>query len=166
MSVRSRLQPLLTLRGRRVTQAMQVVEARNKALRQKELERDAALERWNDAVRALHRQQQGYVEAVTSNLHRDVSSNALAVAAARCDWWRARVAEFRALLQAAEGALLTAQAAASAARRDYLRAVARHDALVTFAERQKGVVVAQRMHAEELAVEDLQAGRGREGRAV
>ena len=131
MRTRSQLQPLLALRSRRVSQAMQYVEACNKGVREKELARDAARTRWTEAANAWRIQQQASVDQVASHLHQDVSSSGLAIAAARCDWWRVRVDECLASLEAAQVALTHAEAAAARARQDYLRAQARHEALVT-----------------------------------
>jgi hypothetical protein len=131
MRTRSRLQPLLTLRSRRVSQAMRDVEACNRVVREKELARDAARTRWAEAGNAWRKEQQASVDEVASHLHQDVSSRGLAVAAARCDWWRVRVDECLAALEAAQAVLTDAEVAAARARQDYLRAHARHEALVT-----------------------------------
>jgi hypothetical protein len=112
---------------------MQYVEACNKVVREKESARDAARERWTEAGRAWRKQQQASVDEVASHLHQDVSSGGLALAAARCDWWRARVDECLAALESAQAALTNAEAAAARARQDYLRARTRHEALVTLA---------------------------------
>jgi flagellar biosynthesis chaperone FliJ len=168
MRSRTRLQPLLALRDRRVTQAMQHVEASNRVVREKERARDAARARWTEADGAWRKQQRAYTEQVESNLHQDVSSRGLIAAVARCDWWRARVDECFVALQSAETALTAAEAAAANARRDYLRARARHDALVTLMTQQSKEGAARDFHAQEMATEDLQmnwpmglAGRSR-----
>ena len=101
MRARSRLQPLLALRSRRVTQAMQYVEACNRVVREKESARDAARERWMEAGDAWRKQQRASVDQVASHLHQDLSSGGLALAAARCDWWRARVDECLVALETA-----------------------------------------------------------------
>jgi hypothetical protein len=110
---------------------MQYVEACNRVVHEKGLQRDAARARWTEADNACRRQQQASVDEVASHLHQDVSSNGLAVAAARCDWWRARVDECLVALETAQNALANAEAAAARARQDYLRAHRRHEALVT-----------------------------------
>jgi hypothetical protein len=133
MRVRSRLTPLLALRQRRVTQAMQFVESCNREVREKESARDAARATWTQASNAWRKQQQASVDQVASHLHQDVSSNGLAVAATRCDWWRARVAECLVALDTAQAALVNAEAVAARARKDYLRAHTRYEALVTLA---------------------------------
>ena len=131
MRARARLQPLLALRDRRVTQAMEHVEACNRVIREKELERDAARARWTDADEAWRKQQGTYADQVENNLHHDVASRSLEIAAARCDWWRARVDECFLALQVAQTELTSAEAAAVRARRDYMRAHARRQALTT-----------------------------------
>ena len=133
MRTQSRLKPLLALRGRRVTQAMQFVEACNHIVREKEATRDAARALWIEAGNAWRKQQQASVDQVASHLHQDVSSDGLALAAARCDWWRARVAECLVALDTAQAALVNAEAVAARARKDYLRAHTRYEALVTLA---------------------------------
>lgn len=130
MRGRSRLQSLLALRSRRVTQAMQYVEACNRVAREKELERDVARSRWSEADGTWRKQQREYADQVSSNLHHDVPSNGLAFLASQCDWWRARVDECFAASQVAQAVLNSAETAASRARQDYLRAQARHDALL------------------------------------
>lgn len=131
MRARARLQPLLALRDRRVTQAMEHVEACNRVIREKEPERDAARARWAEADDAWRKQQRTYADQVENNLHHDVASRSLEIAAARCDWWRARVDECLLALQVAQTELASAEAAAARARRDYMRAHARHQALTT-----------------------------------
>jgi hypothetical protein len=131
MRGRSRLESLLALRGRRVTQAMQYVEACNRVAREKEFERDVARRRWTEADGTWRQQQREYADEVSSNLHHDVSSNGLAFLASQCDWWRARVDECFGTLQVAQAVLNSAETAASRARQDYMRARARHDALLT-----------------------------------
>lgn len=157
----ARLKTLLALRSRRVTQAMQLVEASNRVVREKERARDAAGARWTEADCAWRKQQQSYAAQVASNLRQDVSSRDLAAAAARIDWWRARVAECFVALQGAQTALASAEAVAASARRDYLRAHARHEALVTLMAKHSKEQAAREFHAEEVAAEDLQTNRSR-----
>ena len=159
MRARARLQPLLALRSRRVTQAMQHVEACNRVVREKELERDAARARFTEADNAWRKQQRAYAEQVASNLHHDVASRSLAIAAARCDWWRARVDECFVALQVAQAGLTNAEAAAARARRDYMRAYAKQQALATLMMNQKRQWQASDSRAEEVAAEDLQINR-------
>ena len=159
MRARARLEPLLALRNRRVTQAMQLVEACNRVVREKELERDAARARWTEADNAWRKQQRAYADQVASNLHHDVASRSLEIAAARCDWWRARVDECLVALQIAQAGLTNAEAAAARARRDYMRAYARQQALTTLMMNQKRQWQASDLRAEESAVEDLQINR-------
>ncbi len=159
MSARARLQPLLALRNRRVTQAMQQVEACNRVVREKELERDGARARCTEADNAWRKQQRSYADQVASNLHHDVASRSLAIAAARCDWWRARVDECLVALQVAQAGLTNAETAAARARRDYMRACARQQALSTLMMKQKLHWQATDLRAEESAVEDLQINR-------
>jgi len=156
MSARTRLQPLLALRNRRVTEAMRHVEACNRVVREKELERDTAGSRCAEADNAWRKQQQAYAAQVTSNLHQDVASRSLQLAAARCDWWRARVDECYVALQVAQSGLADAEAAAARARRDYMRAYARQQALTTLMLNQKRQRQAIDLRSEEAAAEDLQ----------
>lgn len=159
MRGRARLEPLLALRNRRVTQAMQQVEACNRVVREKELERDAARARRIEAENAWRKQQRAYADQVAGNLHHDVASRSLEIAAARCDWWRARVDECFVALQVAQVALDNAEAAAARARRDYMRAYARQQALTTLMMNQKRQWQATELRAEEGAAEDLQVNR-------
>lgn len=161
MKARARLKPLLALRQRRVTQAMQYVEACNRVVREKELARDTARSRWAEAGNAWRKQQQASVDQVASHLHQDVSSGGLALAAARCEWWRARVDECLVALEAAQAVLTNAEGAAASARQDYLRAHARHEALVTLVANQSKEWAAQTIRADEAAAEDLQTNRSR-----
>jgi len=155
------LQPLLALRSRRVTQALQYVEACNRVVREKASARDAARERWMEAGHAWRKQQQASVDQIASHLRQDLSSGGLALAAARCDWWRARVDECLVALEAAQTALINAEAAAARARQDYLRAHTRHEALVTLVAKQSKAWAAQTLRADEAAAEDLQTNRSR-----
>ena len=159
MSARARLQPLLALRNRRVTQAMQQVEACNRVVREKELERDAAHARLTEADNAWRKQQRAYADQVANNLHHDIASRSLEIAAVRCDWWRARVDECLVALQVAQAGLTNAEAAAARARRDYMRAYARQQALTTLMMTQKRQWQAADLRAEEGAAEDLQINR-------
>lgn len=159
MRAGARLQPLLALRNKRVTQAMQLVEACNRAVRDKELERDSAHARWSEAGNAWRNQQQAYADQVANNLHHDVASRSLELAAARCDWWRARVDACFVALQAAQAGLADAESAAARARRDYMRAYARQQALTTLMMKQKRLCEANGLRAEEIAAEDLQINR-------
>ncbi|HEY6921933.1 MAG TPA: hypothetical protein VI653_00580 [Steroidobacteraceae bacterium] len=156
MRAQARLQPLLELRNRRVTQAMQHVEACNRVVREKELGRDAARVRWTEADNARRKQQGAYADQVANNLHQDVASRTLESAAARCDWWRARVDECFVALQVAEVALSNAEAAAARARRDYMRASARQRGLTALLMNQKRQWQANDLRMEEGAAEDLQ----------
>ena len=159
MRARARLQPLLALRNRRVTEAMQHVEACNRVVREKELERNAARARWTEADNAWRKQQRAYAEQVANNLHHDVTSRSLEIAAARCDWWRARVDECFVALQVAQAELTNAEAAAARARRDYMRAYAKQQALTTLIMNQIRQWQATDLRAEEGAAEDLQINR-------
>ncbi len=159
MRARARLQPLLALRDRRVTQAMQHVEACNRALREKELERDSAHARWTEAGNSWRGQQQAYADQVANNLHHDVTSRSLELAAARCDWWRARVDACFVALQVAQASLANAESAAANARRDYMRAHAKQQALATLMMNQKRHWQATGLRADEVAAEDLQINR-------
>ena len=159
MRARARLQPLLALRNRRVAQAMQHVEACNRIVREKELERDAARSRYTEADNAWRKQQRGYADQVANNLHHGVASRSLEIAAARCDWWRARVDECFAALQVAQAGLTKAEAAAACARRDYMRAYAKQQALTTLMMNQKRQWQAADLRTEEGAAEDLQINR-------
>ena len=154
MSARARLQPLLALRDRRVTEAMRHVEACNRVVHEKELERDAAGARCTEADNAWRKQQRAYAAQVESNLHQDVASGSLQIAAARCDWWRARVDECLVALQVAQSGLVDAEAAAARARRDYMHASARQQALTTLMLNQKRQWQAIDLRAEEAAGED------------
>lgn len=159
MRGRARLEPLLALRKRRVGQAMQHVEACNRVVREKELERDAARARWAEADNAWRKQQRAYADQVADNLHHDVASRSLEIAAARCDWWRARVDECFVALQVAQVTLDNAEAAAARARRDYMRAYSRQEALTALMMNQKRQWQATALRAEEGAAEDLQMNR-------
>jgi len=159
MRARARLEPLLALRNRRVTQAMQQVEACNRVVREKELERDASRARWTEADNARRKQQRAYADQVAGNLHHDIASRSLEISAARCDWWRARVDECFVALQEAQAALTNAEAAAVRARRDYMRAYAKQQALTTVMMQHKREWQAIDLRAEEGAAEDLQTNR-------
>jgi flagellar biosynthesis chaperone FliJ len=160
MSARARLQPLLALRDRRVSQAMQHVEACNREVREKEVERDAARARWTEADNAWRNQQRTYADQVANNLHQDVAARSLELAAARCDWWRARVDACLVALQVAQATLTNAEGVAAHARREYMRAHARQQALTTLMMQQKRQWQATDLRAEEVAAEDLQINRG------
>jgi len=159
MRARVRLQPVLALRSRRVAQAMQHVEACNRTVREKERERDAARTRWAETDAAWKKQQRAYADEVANNLHHDFASRSLELAASRCDWWRVRVDECFVSLQAAQAGLTNAEIAAARARRDYLRAHARQEAVVTLIASEKRQWQANDLRAEEIAAEDLQTNR-------
>ena len=165
MRARARLQPLLALRSRRVTEAMQHVEACNRVVREKELERDAAQARWTEADDAWRKQQRAYAEQVANNLHHGIALRSLEIAAARCDWRRARVDECFAVLKTAQAGLTNAEAAAACARRDYMRAYARQQAVTTLMLNQKRQWQAIDLRVEEGAGEDLQINRSSAERA-
>jgi hypothetical protein len=64
-------------------------------------------------------------------------------------------------LQVAQAGLTNAEAAAARARRDYMRAYAREQALATLMANQTKQWQAKDFHAEEAAAEDLQTNRSR-----
>jgi hypothetical protein len=157
MSPPFKLQPLLAVQERRAGRAMDEVKLRNETLRRRELEQEAVRAHCSEARRVFDKERQGYVDAVASNLRRAVSANGLAVIARRCEWRRARVDELQNLLRAAEAAVATAQTTAAHARREYLHAHARHEALLMLAKQWRRVHTDRDGRAAEQAVQDLQA---------
>jgi hypothetical protein len=66
MSAGARLKSLLAVQKQRVDRAMAVVHERNGTLRQRELERHSALERWEAAVVAYRLERQRLTESIAN----------------------------------------------------------------------------------------------------
>ena len=134
MSAGARLKSLLAVQKRRVDRAMAVVHERNGMLRQRELERQAALERWEAAVAAYRLERQRLTESIASPGGHHGRSGILAArltgGALRCDAHREWVAGAEKVLADADGLLAAASSAAMEARVTYRRTLARQDALL------------------------------------
>ncbi|HEY2464500.1 MAG TPA: hypothetical protein VGI32_10605 [Steroidobacteraceae bacterium] len=136
---------------------MDEVKLKNGVLRRRESERQAVRAHCGEAQRAFDSEQQGYVDAVVNNLRRAVSANGLAVIARRCELRRARLEELQNLLRAAEAAVAAARTTAAHARRAYMRAHARHEALLILAKKWQLERADRDGRAAEQAAQDLQA---------
>jgi hypothetical protein len=135
MSAGARLVALLAVQKRRVDSAMGAVHERNGVLRQRELERQAALERLEAAVVAYHLERQRLAESIANPGGRHgrsgIQAARLTSASLRCDAHRDWVAVAQKGLADADELLAAASCAAMEARAIYRRTLARQDALLT-----------------------------------
>jgi hypothetical protein len=109
---------------------MAAVHERNGVLRQRELERQAALEHLEAAVGAYHLERQRLTESI-ANPGAGIQAARLTGAALRCDAHRDWVAGAGKALADADELLAAADAAAMEVRATYRRTLARQDALLT-----------------------------------
>ncbi|MDB6101699.1 MAG: hypothetical protein JWO52_1698 [Gammaproteobacteria bacterium] len=130
MNSGARLTSLLAVQKRRVDCAMAVVHERNGMLRQRELERQAALEHWEAAVVAYRLERQRLTESI-ANPGSGIRATRLTGASLRCDAHREWVAGAQKALADADELLAAASSAATEARVIYRRTLARQDALLT-----------------------------------
>jgi hypothetical protein len=130
MNSGARLTSLLAVQKRRVDCAMAVVHERNGMVRQRELERQAALEHWEAAVVAYRLERQRLTESI-ANPGSGIRAARLTGASLRCDAHREWVAGAHKALADADELLATASSAATEARVIYRRTLARQDALLT-----------------------------------
>lgn len=127
MSAGARLISLLAVQKQRVERAMARVVEKNAAVRQRELEREAARERAEAAVVVYRLEQQRLTESMVCG----VLAVRLAGASLRCEAQRASIAETAQTLAAAEGELSSAAVAAAQARATYRSMLARQEALLS-----------------------------------
>jgi hypothetical protein len=130
MSAGARLTSLLAVQKRRVDGAMAAVHERNGVLRQRELERQAALQQWQAAVVA-YRLERERLTASIANPGSGIQAARLTGASLRCEAHRDWVARTAKALADADELLVTASSAAMEARAIYRRTLARQDALLT-----------------------------------
>jgi hypothetical protein len=109
---------------------MAAVHERNGTLRQRELEREAALEHWQAAVLAYRLERQRLTESI-ANPGPGIRAARLTGASLRCDAHREWVAGAQKVLADADELLAAASSAAVEARVKYRRTLARQDALLT-----------------------------------
>jgi hypothetical protein len=181
VSAKFELAPLMAVQKRRVEQAMAEVRARNEKFRQRESERDAAYQRWEEGRAASRQEQEVQVQSISDlstsfqRSAKGLSANGtgiggdpqgrglcaagLVVGAQRREWWRIRIEEYWKTLAAAEQELAKARAAAAEAQLLYRRARAREDALATLAANWRSAQAVKSERAEEQIVEDLLANR-------
>jgi len=135
MSAGARLTSLLAVQKRRVDCAMAIVHERNGMLRQRELERQAALEHWEAAVVAYRLERDRLTESIANPGGRHsrpgIQAARLTGASLRCDAHRDWVAAAQKALAGADELLAAAASAAMEARAVYRRTLARQDALLT-----------------------------------
>lgn len=132
MSAGARLAALLAVQKQRVDRAMAIVQERNEEVRQRESERQTALERWEAAVVAYRLQRQRLIDSIANPGGRSgIKAGQLNGGALRCDAHREWVAGAQKALAEAEGLLAAASSAAVEARAIYRRTIARQDALMT-----------------------------------
>lgn len=164
MTTRAQLAQLLVVQKRRVDQAMAHVRAKNEQLRQRQLQRDGAFERWTSAQDASLRQQQSQVQVVSDHLGRGIGAGNLTAVAQRREWLRARLEESWQALASAESDLAQARTEAAQAQAVYRQACNRHEALVAFASKLKNAENQKQLRSEEGAVEDMVTNRYANGR--
>lgn len=132
MNQGARLASLLAVQKRRVDCAMAAVMERNGVLRQRELERQAALEHQEAAVVAYRLERQRLTESIANPGSRaGIQAAKLTGAALRCDSHREWVARAQKAVADADELFAAASSAAMEARVAYRRTVARQDALLT-----------------------------------
>jgi hypothetical protein len=135
MSAGARLASLLAVQKRRVDGAMAAVQERNGVLRQRELERQAALERLEAAVVAYHTERERLTESIANpqagHGRPGIQAARLTSASLRCDAHRDWVAAAEKGLADADELIAAASTAAMEARATYRRTLARQDALQT-----------------------------------
>jgi len=133
MSAIARLGSLLAVQKGRVDGAMAAVHERNGVLRQRELERQAALERLEAAIVAYQLERKRLMESIENPRERHGGSGIQAAmltgASLRCDAHRGWVAAAEKGLADVDELFAAASRAAMEARATYRRALARQDAL-------------------------------------
>jgi len=109
---------------------MAAVNERNGMLRQRELERQAALDQWEAAVVAYRQERERLAESI-ANPGSGIQAVRLTGASLRCEAYRDWVTGTAKTLAAADDLLAAASSAAMEARAIYRRTLARQDALLT-----------------------------------
>jgi hypothetical protein len=130
MTAGARLTSLLAVQKRRVDCAMAAVQERNGMLRQREVERQGALEHWESAVLAYRLERESLTESI-ANPGSGIQAVRLTGASLRCEAHRGWVAAAAKALAEADELLAAASSAAMEARAIYRRTLARQDALLT-----------------------------------
>ena len=130
MRANPRLTSLLAVQKQRVDRALAAVHERNAMLRQRESERQAALERWEGAVVAYRLERERLTDSI-ANPGTGIQAARLTGASLRCDLHRDWVTAAAKALGDSDELLAAASAAAMQARSVYRRTLARQDALLT-----------------------------------
>jgi hypothetical protein len=130
MRANPRLTSLLAVQKQRVDRALATVHERNAMLRQRESERQAALERWEGAVVAYRLERERLTDSI-ANPGTGIQAARLTGASLRCELHRDWVTEAAKGLSDSDELLAAASAAAMQARSAYRRTLARQDALLT-----------------------------------
>jgi len=130
MKANPRLTSLLAVQKQRVDRALAAVHERNAMLRQRESERQAALERWEGAVVAYRLERERLTDSI-ANPGTGIQAARLTGASLRCDLHRDWVTAAAKALSDSDELLAAASAAAMQARSVYRRTLARQDALLT-----------------------------------
>jgi Tfp pilus tip-associated adhesin PilY1 len=130
MRANPRLASLLAVQKQRVDRALAAVHERNAMLRQRESERQAALERWEGAVVAYRLERERLTDSI-ANPGTGIQAARLTGASLRCDLHRDWVTAAAKALGDSDELLAAASAAAMQARSVYRRTLARQDALLT-----------------------------------
>jgi Tfp pilus tip-associated adhesin PilY1 len=130
MKANPRLASLLAVQKQRVDRALAAVHERNAMLRQRESERQAALERWEGAVVAYRLERERLTDSI-ANPGTGIQAARLTGASLRCDLHRDWVTAAAKALGDSDELLAAASAAAMQARSVYRRTLARQDALLT-----------------------------------
>ncbi len=130
MKANPRLTSLLAVQKQRVDRALAAVHERNAMLRQRESERQAALERWEGAVVAYRLERERLTDSI-ANPGTGIQAARLTGASLRCDLHRDWVTAAAKALGDSDELLAAASAAAMQARSVYRRTLARQDALLT-----------------------------------
>jgi hypothetical protein len=145
VSPAARFKSLLAVQKQRVDRAMAEVLAKNETLRQRELDREAARQRAQEAVAAYGLEQQRLGQSVVSG----VLALQLAGAALRCENQRLLIAETAREVTAAEDSVAAAETVAAGARMTYRRTLARQDAFLLLQANWRKADVQRSMRLEE-----------------
>jgi Tfp pilus tip-associated adhesin PilY1 len=130
MRANPRLTSLLAVQKQRVDRALATVHERNAMLRQRESQRQAALERWEGAVVAYRLERERLTDSI-ANPGTGIQAARLTGASLRCELHRDWVTAAARALSVSDELLAAASAAAMQARSVYRRTLARQDALLT-----------------------------------
>jgi chromosome segregation ATPase len=139
------LEALLTVQERRIDRAMSELRSRNDALRRALAERATRRDRWQETEDGRRLELSRRVEMTRHSL----LAVQLAAAGKRLEWWRARSEEHRKELEAAEAALLQAEAEAARARMEYEKAHAKHTGLLKLLDEERRIEARTRERIEE-----------------